>query len=80
MLTLKKVSDKTKLEQELQKGLDVKAKKEEYDQLIKETLQSRRDLLSGGNFRSDEKIHQMTKDMEDIKELVEAMQGPQQQK
>ena len=69
MLALKQVGNKAKVEDELQKALNVKAKMDVFDRLIKETLQARQELLSSGNFRSEDKIHQLTKNMEAMKEM-----------
>lgn len=59
------------MEQELQDGLDVKTQKEALEKLIQESLRTKRELLSGGKYRSDEKIEQLTRNLEELKKFLD---------
>ena len=59
------------MEQELRDSLDVKTQKEALEKSIRESAQTRRDLLSGGKYRSEEKIKQLTRDLEEVKKFLD---------
>ena len=73
VLLAKRITKKAKLEVEFKEGVDLAAKKVEQKELIAKHVQAKDDLMSSGQFRSEEKVKLLAKELEELDSFLGTM-------